>query len=49
MKALARAQGYDTVLNVRLETSCLSRSSSDNKGIAGIEILAYGTAVQREA
>lgn len=47
MKNAARAQGYDTVVNVRLETSCLARASSNNGGVSGIEILAFGTAVRR--
>lgn len=49
MKHAARAQGYNTVINVRLETSCLSRSAANNKGVTGVEVLAFGTAVQRGA
>lgn len=46
MKQTARARGYATVINVRLETSCLSRASSE-KSVAGVEVLAFGTAVNR--
>ncbi|MFT7462743.1 MAG: hypothetical protein ACI9EF_001085 [Pseudohongiellaceae bacterium] len=49
LKFAARAQGYDTVVNVRLETSCLASSRGDANGVAGIEILAFGTAVHRGA
>lgn len=42
----ARSQGYDAVYNVRLETSRLASSQRDGKGTAGIEMLAYGTAVK---
>lgn len=42
----ARSQGYDAVYNVRLETSRLASSRGDGKGTAGIEMLAYGTAVK---
>ena len=47
MRERARAAGYDGVLNVRLETSRLASSQQDGKGTAGIEILAFGTAVKR--
>ncbi len=42
----ARAQGFDAVFNVRLETSRLANSRGDGKGTAGVEMLAYGTAVK---
>ena len=42
----ARAQGYDAVINVRLETSRLANAGRDGKGIAGVEMLAFGTAVK---
>jgi len=42
----ARAQGYDAVFNVRLETSRLANSTGDGKGTAGVEMLAFGTAVR---
>lgn len=41
----AQARGYDAVINVRLETSRLANSRRDGKGIAGIEMLAFGTAI----
>jgi len=42
----ARAQGFDAVFNVRLETSRLASASRDGKGVAGVEMLAFGTAVK---
>jgi uncharacterized protein YbjQ (UPF0145 family) len=42
----ARSQGYDAVFNVRLETSRLANATRDGKGTAGVEMLAYGTAVK---
>lgn len=42
----ARAQGYDAIFNVRLETSRLANSTRDGKGTAGVEMLAFGTAVK---
>jgi uncharacterized protein YbjQ (UPF0145 family) len=42
----ARAQGFDGIYNVRLETSRLANSRGDGQGIAGVEMLAYGTAVK---
>lgn len=42
----AKSQGYDAVFNVRLETSRLANARGDGKGIAGVEMLAFGTAVK---
>ena len=42
----ARRDGYDAVFNVRLETSRLANSRGDGKGTAGVEMLAFGTAVK---
>jgi uncharacterized protein YbjQ (UPF0145 family) len=41
----ARRRGFDAVINVRLETSRLANSRRGGKGVAGIEMLAYGTAI----
>jgi len=46
MTESAREQGYDAIFNVRLETSRLANSRGDGKGIAGVEMLAFGTAVK---
>jgi uncharacterized protein YbjQ (UPF0145 family) len=45
MKAAARERGHSTVINVRIETSPLAKSGSDGKGVAGVEMLAFGTAI----
>jgi uncharacterized protein YbjQ (UPF0145 family) len=45
MKGVAHARGYDTIINVRIETSKLASSRRDGKGTAGVEILAFGTAI----
>ncbi len=45
MKGVAQARGYDTVINVRLETATMASARGDGKGTAGVEILAYGTAI----
>ena len=42
----ARKNGYDGIYNVRLETSRLANASRDGKGTAGVEMLAFGTAVK---
>ena len=41
----ARNRGYDGVVNVRLKTSRLANARGDGKGTAGVEMLAFGTAV----
>lgn len=43
----ARKKGYDAVVNVRLDTSRLASSRSNGQGVAGVEILAYGTGIRR--
>ena len=45
MKGVAHARGYNTIINVRIETSRLASSRRDGKGTAGVEILAFGTAI----
>ncbi len=45
MKGVAHARGYDTIINVRIETATLANSLRNGKGTAGVEILAYGTAI----
>jgi len=45
MKAEAARRGHDTVINVRIETTPLANARRDGKGVAGVEILAFGTAV----
>ena len=46
MTESAREQGFDAVFNVRLETSRLANARGDGKGTAGVEMLAFGTAVK---
>ncbi len=46
MTEAAREQGYDAIFNVRLETSRLANARRDGKGTAGVEMLAFGTAVK---
>lgn len=49
MKEDAIARGYDAIVNVRIETSRLASARADGKGTAGVEILAFGTAIKRAA
>jgi len=42
----ARAEGFDAVTNVRLETSRLANSRGNGNGTAGVEMLAFGTALK---
>ena len=39
------ARGADIILNVRIETSSIGKSSNDRRAIGSIEAFAYGTAV----
>jgi len=45
MVECAKQDGYDAVINVRLETSRLANARGNGKGIAGVEMLAFGTAI----
>jgi uncharacterized protein YbjQ (UPF0145 family) len=46
MKGVAHARGYETIINVRIETSRMASARGDGKGTAGVEILAFGTAIR---
>jgi uncharacterized protein YbjQ (UPF0145 family) len=46
MREDAERAGYDMVINVRIETSRLAAAASNGKGTAGVEILAFGTAIE---
>jgi len=46
MAETARKRGYDAVMNVRLETSRLANATGKGQGTAGVEMLAFGTAVK---
>ena len=45
MKEEAHARGYEAVICVRIETARIASSRGDGKGTAGMEVVAYGTAV----
>jgi len=47
MKEAARAAGYSAVINVRLETARMANGRND-RGVAGLEVIAYGTGVRLE-
>lgn len=49
MREEAEAAGYDTIINVRLETSRLASAATNGKGTAGVEILAFGTGIKSAA
>ena len=46
MKEDAFERGYNAVINVRIETSRMASSNRKGEGTAGVEILAFGTAVK---
>ncbi len=46
MKEQAVAMGYQAVICVRIETARIASSRNDGKGTAGMEVVAYGTAVR---
>ena len=46
VKEEARDRGFHAVINLRLETARLATSSDRREGTAGVEVLAFGTAVK---
>lgn len=42
----AKSRGFDAVINVRLDTSRLANSRGNGEGTAGVEMLAFGTALK---
>jgi uncharacterized protein YbjQ (UPF0145 family) len=46
MREEAIASHFDTIINLRIESSRLASSRGNGKGTAGVEILAYGTALK---
>ena len=42
-------QGFDHIVNVRIETARLASSRRDGKGTVGVEVVAYGTALELDA
>ncbi len=46
LKADAIGQGYHAVINVRIETSRMANGRGRGEGIAGIEVLAFGTGLK---
>jgi uncharacterized protein YbjQ (UPF0145 family) len=45
LKEEAGRQGYTAVVNVRIETSRMASAGRGGQGVAGLEILAFGTGV----
>jgi uncharacterized protein YbjQ (UPF0145 family) len=46
MKEEALSAGFDAVINVRLESSNIASPFRNDRGTAGIEVLAFGTALK---
>lgn len=45
-KEQARERGYQAVVNLRLETTRISRASRNSRATAGVEVLAFGTGLE---
>jgi len=42
----ARRRGYQAVVNLRLETTRVTRASNNSRATAGVEVLAFGTGLE---
>ncbi len=45
VKEEARRRNFQAVINLRLETSSISSARRNGKGTTGVEVIAYGTAI----
>ena len=45
MKEQAQERGFDAIISVRIHTSRLANSGRNGQGTAGLEVLAFGTAL----
>lgn len=45
MKESALADNAKVIVNVRIETASINKSSGRNKGVGSVEVVAYGTAI----
>lgn len=43
-----QAKGADIIVNMRLETSSISKSKNKNNSVGSVEVLAYGTALWKK-
>ncbi len=46
MKELAQQAGCNAIINVRQQTSTLASGRRNGKGVAGVEVLVFGTAIR---
>ena len=46
LKADATRRGFNAIINVRLETTRMANARRGGEGIAGLEVLAYGTGLK---
>lgn len=46
MTERAQRKGADMVVGIRYETANISRGRGNNKGVTGVEVIAYGTALK---
>jgi len=46
MRVQALQQGFDEIINVRVETSMVTKKATGNDKTAGYEFIAYGTAIK---
>jgi len=49
MKEEAAEWGAEQILNLRIETSTMSRSDGNRNSMPSVELFAYGTAIRRKA
>lgn len=46
MKDMALESGCNAIINLRMETAKLASSRRDGKGVAGVEVLVFGTGIR---
>ncbi len=46
LRETAEREGYDTVINMRIETSSMVSQTNSKSKVAGVEVLVYGTGIR---
>jgi uncharacterized protein YbjQ (UPF0145 family) len=46
LREQAEREGYDTVINMRIETSSMATQTNSKSKVVGVEVLVYGTGIR---
>lgn len=46
LRMKSEAEGYDFIINTKIETSSIGKNANNKNGVGAVEVLVYGTAVK---